>query len=370
MEMVKNSRLCGQAIIKYLQAKGFPEVALHFVREPKTRFNLALACGNIEAAMETAFQIESEDGSSDCWHQLGVEALRQGNHQVVEMAYQRTKDFDRLSFLYLLTGNTDKLRKMAKISDMRGDVNGSYQNALFLGDAAERIKVLENSGNVNLAFYHAKIHGLDEDAERLKALLEASETEVPTINSANLLQPPTPIIRADNWPVLAVKKTTLEDMDTGGGGTGGGSYDDGEDDFISGDNYADANNNAHADTNWGDDDEDLGDLKGDDDDDDLFGDDGGGDGGWDDELDLGDDDAGVNVSAENNQPAETINSDGGFFQMPKAGKPASTFWVNNSSAAADHAGERAKRASLDEDEHTHTRDESREMATDIMVTLQ
>ena len=31
-------------------------------------------------------------------------------------------------------------------------------------------------------------------------------------------------------------------------------------------------------------------------------------------------------------------------------------------------GERAKRASLDEDEHTHTRDESREIAADIMAT--
>lgn len=32
------------------------------------------------------------------------EALRQGNHQVVEAAYQKTKNFERLSFLYLITG--------------------------------------------------------------------------------------------------------------------------------------------------------------------------------------------------------------------------------------------------------------------------
>ena len=95
MEMVRKSRLCGKAIIGYLQKKGFPEVALHFVKEPRTRFNLALACGNIEVAMETAFALEQEEGTSECWHDLGKEALRQGNHQVVEMAYQRTKDFDR-----------------------------------------------------------------------------------------------------------------------------------------------------------------------------------------------------------------------------------------------------------------------------------
>ena len=42
-----------------------------------------------------------------------------GNHEVVEMSYQKTKEFERLSFLYLITGNTEKLRKMLKIAEMR-----------------------------------------------------------------------------------------------------------------------------------------------------------------------------------------------------------------------------------------------------------
>ena len=104
MHMVRHSRLCGRSIVAYLQSKGFPEVALHFVREPKTRFRLALACGDIEAAMEAAFALEQQqgEGAREVWGELGSEALRQGNHQVVEMSYQRTKDFDRLSFLYLI----------------------------------------------------------------------------------------------------------------------------------------------------------------------------------------------------------------------------------------------------------------------------
>lgn len=71
-----------------------------------------------------------------------------GNHQVVEMAYQRTKNFDKLSFLYLLTGNLDKLRKMLKIAEIRKDTSGHFQNALFLGDVAERVKILKNCGQV------------------------------------------------------------------------------------------------------------------------------------------------------------------------------------------------------------------------------
>ena len=85
MHMVRHSRLCGKAIVAYLQKKGFPEVALHFVREPKTRFKLALACANIEAAMESAFSLENSmegGGGREVWGVLGAEALRQGNHQV------------------------------------------------------------------------------------------------------------------------------------------------------------------------------------------------------------------------------------------------------------------------------------------------
>ncbi|KAJ1433332.1 hypothetical protein B484DRAFT_14049 [Ochromonadaceae sp. CCMP2298] len=55
----------------------------------QTRFKLALACGNIQVAMNVA-----ADLGDDAWRQLGVEALRQGNHEVVEMSYQKTKEFD------------------------------------------------------------------------------------------------------------------------------------------------------------------------------------------------------------------------------------------------------------------------------------
>lgn len=72
----------------------------------------------------------------ETWHRLGVEALRQGNHQIVEYSYQKTKNFERLSFLYLITGNMEKLAKMLKISEMRADVMGSFHNALYLATSA------------------------------------------------------------------------------------------------------------------------------------------------------------------------------------------------------------------------------------------
>jgi coatomer protein complex subunit alpha (xenin) len=54
LHMVRNAKLVGQSIIAYLQKKGYPEVALHFVKDEKTRFGLALECSNIEVALEAA----------------------------------------------------------------------------------------------------------------------------------------------------------------------------------------------------------------------------------------------------------------------------------------------------------------------------
>ena len=62
------------------------------------------------------------------------------------MAYQRVKNFERLSFLYLITGNVDKLRKMMKIAQRRNDNMSRFHNALYLGDVEERVSLLKEVG--------------------------------------------------------------------------------------------------------------------------------------------------------------------------------------------------------------------------------
>ena len=57
--MVRNAKLVGQSIIAYLQKKGYPEVALHFVKDEKTRFGLALECGNIDVSGQVMMAILS-----------------------------------------------------------------------------------------------------------------------------------------------------------------------------------------------------------------------------------------------------------------------------------------------------------------------
>ena len=48
--------------------------------------------------------------------------------------------------MYLATGSSDKLSKMQKIADARGDPMSRFHNALYAGDVHGRIAVLRDVG--------------------------------------------------------------------------------------------------------------------------------------------------------------------------------------------------------------------------------
>ena len=87
LKMVKESNLIGQSIISYLQQKGFPEVALHFVKDERTRFNLALKCGNLDAAIQSAQALDDE-----CQlHSLFLERLNLSPAHLVHLEPERLR---------------------------------------------------------------------------------------------------------------------------------------------------------------------------------------------------------------------------------------------------------------------------------------
>ncbi|KLJ08080.1 coatomer protein complex, subunit alpha (xenin) [Blastomyces silverae] len=209
LQIIKNSSLVGQSIISYLQKKGYPEIALQFVQDPQTRFELALECGNIDVAIDMAKQLDHPK----LWNRLGAEALAHGNHQTVEMTYQKQRLFDKLSFLYLATGDKEKLTRMAKIAEHRGDFTSQFQNALYLGDIEGRIQMFKEIDLLPLAYMTAKSHGLEEEAE---SILESCGLTEEEITLPSLGKPITQLPRAivptfkSNWPVKAASHSSFE----------------------------------------------------------------------------------------------------------------------------------------------------------------
>ncbi|KAI8925560.1 coatomer WD associated region-domain-containing protein [Entophlyctis helioformis] len=323
--IIRTSNLVGQSIISYLQKKGYPEVALQFVKDPKTRFDLAIECGNIDVALEMAKVIEKDE----YWNKLGVEALNQGNHQVVEYVYQRIKNFDRLSFLYLITGNVEKLKKMLKIAELRNDTMSRYHNALFLGDVDDQVQTLKDVGQLPLAYLAARTHGLNDEADAI--LAAAGLDQAPTIlPNAQLLKPPTPILKQfdSNWPLLMVSKSLFDGTITQNDSAMAAPVA-----AIDDDEFEDAGD-------WGGDDLDLPEITGEKKKKpaaaaashaggapDLDGDDGDG-WGLDVDLDLQLDDEPVGAVGGRAAVAE--------FNPPAPGTRISDVWTRNSTLAADH----------------------------------
>ncbi|CAG8983959.1 hypothetical protein HYALB_00008820 [Hymenoscyphus albidus] len=208
LQIIKNSSLVGQSIISYLQKKGYPEIALQFVQDPQTRFELAIECGNLDVAVEMAKQLDKPK----LWSRLTTEALAHGNHQIVEMTYQKLRQFDKLSFLYLSTGDEAKLGRMAKIAEHRGDFTARFQNALYLGDVTDRIQMFKEIDLYPLAFMTAKSHGLEDECESILEATGLTEEQITLPSMGSPLTPPKPVVQTfkANWPTKATSQSFFE----------------------------------------------------------------------------------------------------------------------------------------------------------------
>ncbi|KAL2033546.1 hypothetical protein VTO58DRAFT_104260 [Aureobasidium pullulans] len=208
LNIIKNSSLVGQSIISYLQKKGYPEIALQFVQDPQTRFELAIECGNLEVAVEMAKELDRPK----LWQRLSTEALAHGNHQVVEMTYQKLRNFDKLSFLYLSTGDESKLQRMAKIAEHRGDMTSRFQNSLYLGDVQTRIDMLKEIDQYPLAYLTAKANGMEEECQNILEAAGLTEDQVTMPDTGKPLSTPPVIVPTfqSNWPVKSSGASSFE----------------------------------------------------------------------------------------------------------------------------------------------------------------
>ena len=314
LQIIRTSNLVGQSIIAYLQKKGYAEIALHFVQDPSTRFDLAIECGNLEVALEMARSVDKVD----VWKRLAAQALKQGSHKTVEIALQKTKNLERLSFTYLTTGNTDRLRMMQAIAGKRGDQMARFHNSLYLGDAKERVSVLSQVGMDPLAYWAAKTAGLEDEAQAILEAAGMTEDEVPQLGgalaSSSKLAPPQPLnpsFRQD-WPIRPIGDSFFARALANGHGSAEQAS------ALTGE----ASNEGAAELSaWGADNP-LAVEDGADEDDDEDGE------GWDIDVDIPD--APVDV-AEENEVEEAVPEDG---MAP--GTSESDIWVRNSPLAADH----------------------------------
>lgn len=198
-KLIETGKIHGNTMVSYLVNKGYPLLARKIITEPRMRFDLALNFGNISEALEDAQTLDKPD----VWKSLGNAALEQGNCVVAEIAFQKAKLFNKLSMLYLITGNTSRVKKMLNICKFRNDVPSTIQHCLYLGDMGELANFLRENGQGKLADICSSTYGIGEENKP-----DATGSE------AKYMVPPQPINRIfgeeANWPVSQVETVVQE----------------------------------------------------------------------------------------------------------------------------------------------------------------
>ncbi|EDO08551.1 Coatomer WD associated region family protein [Babesia bovis T2Bo] len=200
-KLIEAGRIHGNAMVAYLINKNYPSLARMIITDPMMKLEVALKFGDIEEALEDAHVIDDVE----TWENVGNAAMEQGNCVVAEAAYQKAKLFDKLSMLYLITGNSAKLKKMLNLCKFRNDITSTIQNAIYLGDMTELSNVLKNTKHAKLSQICENTYGINIE--------DGNGQENP---DASYMVPPIPITRLvgedANWKVLATESKLDEQV--------------------------------------------------------------------------------------------------------------------------------------------------------------
>ncbi|KAM7267799.1 hypothetical protein ACFE04_009965 [Oxalis oulophora] len=86
------------------------------------------------------------------------------------------------------------------------------QSCVSHGDFKERVKILENTSHLPLAYIGVLVHGLHNVAESLTGELGDNVSHLFKEKVLSVMIPPTPVIYSSDWPFLKVIKGIFEDM--------------------------------------------------------------------------------------------------------------------------------------------------------------
>ncbi|RNF04002.1 coatomer protein [Trypanosoma conorhini] len=203
IKIIQRKQLQGQALVGYLHKHGHSEIALHFVTEPFTRFNLAVECGALDIAKATAIELNQ----ASVWRRLADAATTYGDIQLAQFANTKTSNYHGGALLSLITGN---MAALGHLVDTTNDDSFKLHYGLYLSDVQQRVQILAKTGQLPLAYLTAKSNGLNDVASALCAQMapEVSERML-RVEVHRVPELPTPVAVTENWPMLQVEESVF-----------------------------------------------------------------------------------------------------------------------------------------------------------------
>lgn len=203
---LRQLRSLDRAEISFLVEKGYPGLAMKFVKDHRMRFPLALKAYAIDEALAAANQINDKR----CWEQLAVAAMEVGHVKATEQAYINLKKPYKLAMLYLVCDQRDKMLEARSMARELGDSSTEFIISLLVKDFTHVTQVIHRHGYIGLAYTCAVNHGLYDLALEIRRELDEKQLgRLPPLEYARTnrswMQKTIPDIgnsSFENWPLL------------------------------------------------------------------------------------------------------------------------------------------------------------------------
>ncbi|CCX29585.1 coatomer WD associated region-domain-containing protein [Pyronema domesticum] len=129
-------------IARFLEGQGHLQMALEVSNDPEHRFELALAVGSLDNALQLARELDTEHK----WKVVGDAALQSWNLVLAEECFTNAKDTGSLMLLYTATGNAEGLKTLAESAETQGLNNVAFSCLWQVGDVEGCEKLLHKTG--------------------------------------------------------------------------------------------------------------------------------------------------------------------------------------------------------------------------------
>jgi len=141
-------------IARFLEGQGYKELALEIATDPEHRFDLALALGDLDIALEMARETDAEHK----WKTVGDAALATWNITLAEECFKAGKDLGSLLLLRTATGDIEGLKELAEMADEAGLNNVAFSCLWQIGDVEACVNLLTKTGRTPEAALLAKTY--------------------------------------------------------------------------------------------------------------------------------------------------------------------------------------------------------------------
>ncbi|KAF8473337.1 coatomer WD associated region-domain-containing protein [Kalaharituber pfeilii] len=141
-------------IARFLEGQGHKELALEVATDPEHKFDLALALGHLNIALEIARETDTDHK----WKTVGDAALAAWNVTLAEKCFKAGKDLGSLLLLRTATGDVAGLKELAERADKAGLNNIAFSCLWQIGNLEACVELLERTGRASEAALFAKTY--------------------------------------------------------------------------------------------------------------------------------------------------------------------------------------------------------------------